>query len=268
MRFIDLGQPINRASPLNYGLVSWWSVLNQGPHFGGARLLDLANRNHGTLTNGPTWSGQSHPGGWGSVLFDGVNDEVTGSTIPLDSNNWTVSAWIMPVAGAGHRRFLGWADDGPTLNVASGASSWRIVHALTVDLTASSATVTLGVFQHVVITRSAATARVFSNGVKIGENTSFSATYTANTTFSIGSRFRGEFTNSFLDDIRFYSRGLSESEVAALYRESLAGHPTTLNWHRPRIYFDAGGAPSGGFRSRILHGGNVGTDGIMSGGAL
>jgi hypothetical protein len=43
-----------------------------------------------------------------------------------------------------------------------------------------------------------------------------------------------------------FNRALSASEVSALYQESLAGYPTTLNWLRPRIYFDAGGAPAGG----------------------
>jgi hypothetical protein len=64
---IDTRNPIEWRHPLNRGLVSWW--LPFGPWQGGGTLRDLARRNHGTLTNGPTWAAGRD--GFGAVKFDG-----------------------------------------------------------------------------------------------------------------------------------------------------------------------------------------------------
>jgi len=54
------------------------------------------NRYNGTLTNGPSFD----PTDQGSIIFDGTNDYVTGSsttTLDLSTNqNYTICAWIKP----------------------------------------------------------------------------------------------------------------------------------------------------------------------------
>lgn len=78
---LDWEQPINWEEPLNQGLVSDWKVLPQG--FGGPLLFDLLGKNHGTLTNGPTWGGGlGGRGVFGSLRFDANNDYVGTGTVP------------------------------------------------------------------------------------------------------------------------------------------------------------------------------------------
>lgn len=75
---IIYGDAVNRRHPLNRGIVGWWPGLPGMS--GGPRLLDIDGRNHGTLTNGPTWV----PGadGFGALSFDGSDDEVAFAAIP------------------------------------------------------------------------------------------------------------------------------------------------------------------------------------------
>lgn len=101
---IYYGDPVERAHPLNKGLVGWYANLpwyNSGP-----RLIDIAGRNHGTLTGGPTWV----PGrnGFGALNFDGSDDYVS---IPRsDSLKPTTglhfSGWVRPTAFSGSKAFL------------------------------------------------------------------------------------------------------------------------------------------------------------------
>jgi hypothetical protein len=63
--------PVNRAHPLNDGLVTWWLTLP--PTDGGLRWYDLLGLNHGTLANfgaGFGWRGTTRPGGFGQLTFD------------------------------------------------------------------------------------------------------------------------------------------------------------------------------------------------------
>jgi hypothetical protein len=47
------------------------------------------NGNNGTLTNGPTFSSANN----GSIVFDGVDDYVTGSISSI--SNWTLNIWLL-----------------------------------------------------------------------------------------------------------------------------------------------------------------------------
>lgn len=72
---INLARPINWDHPLNKGLVSMWSAIPSWNN--GTIWKDLANKNHGTLTNmvqGSTsgWSRNAAIGQYGSMLFDGT----------------------------------------------------------------------------------------------------------------------------------------------------------------------------------------------------
>jgi hypothetical protein len=69
MRYIDLGNPINKAHPLARGLVSFWLPLSNS--YGGTKVYDLCGFNHGTLINGSLWAGTPYGPG---LLLDGTND--------------------------------------------------------------------------------------------------------------------------------------------------------------------------------------------------
>jgi hypothetical protein len=208
----------------------------------------LAKRNHGTLTNGPIWSGQSHPGGWGSLAIDATNDFVALPTLLTGTNPVTVCGWGMPntntindkmlfsnQGGGGSRFYL--YRNGTGYNLRLG------------DQTINAAsTVVVGRWAHLCGTWDGTTATFYLNGNLVGSNSSTNLTgFAVNQCLGAYGQIAGNSQwDGFIDNVSVYNRALSASEVSALYQESLAGHPTTLNWLRPRIYFDAGGAPAGG----------------------
>lgn len=50
---VDWQDPINRSCSLNSGLVGWW--MGTPLCFGGVRMVDLLNQNHGTLATSTRW---------------------------------------------------------------------------------------------------------------------------------------------------------------------------------------------------------------------
>lgn len=75
---------------VNDGLVLYLDAGIKGSYSGsGTTWTDLAGSNNGTLTNGPTYSGADG----GSIVFDGVNDQVTLPNIPTTSS-FTFEAWV------------------------------------------------------------------------------------------------------------------------------------------------------------------------------
>lgn len=85
---VDWSDPINRDCPLNQGLVGWW--MGAPNCYGGTRLQDLLNHNHGTLTNmdpATDWVGTQY----GPALdFDGTDDRVTASSVATSQTNITI----------------------------------------------------------------------------------------------------------------------------------------------------------------------------------
>src|SRR3990167_9254519 len=91
------GDLVNRSCQLNSGLVSWLMAVPW--YMSGPRFIDIFGKNHGTLTNGPTWQGaMGRPGGNGSLNFDGTDDYVDcGAMLGSQPvNDLTVSMWIAP----------------------------------------------------------------------------------------------------------------------------------------------------------------------------
>lgn len=249
---IDIGQPVNWSAGLNYGLVSWWLAINQGPYFGSTRFLDLCNRNHGTLTNGPTWGGaRGRPGGWGALSFDGSDDHVEVSSSDSLSSGFSIALWIRAGVASGvtdaKRQVLShggvneyiaceWSD---TNSSYSGA--WYMNGGGSYPVAKWTSTLAADTWHHIGATWNATTLRVFVNGLE--ENS------TANSTFGVistpwlqlnglgsGRKFACQ-----MDDVVIYSRALSASEMLARYNASRTGYQNELNWRRRYTVFDVGG---------------------------
>lgn len=94
---VEWGQPVNWSHPLNHrGLKLWWLAVTNRQGFGSTVCRDLCRMNHGTLTNmdpATDWSGASHPGGYGSLDFDGSNDFVTNAAFAWPGGPITISWW-------------------------------------------------------------------------------------------------------------------------------------------------------------------------------
>lgn len=242
------GDLVARGHPLNRGRVAWWLAVPW--YMSGPRFIDICGRNHGALTNGPTWQATTRRGGWGELALDGSNDYalVKAGSILATLANSTICAWVKPTATtraiycerlAGNAIWklqvansnLGFVhrdDAGSLTNVASGPS-------LTND----------GLWHNVAVTKAGTAVRFFTDGIFTGSTTlNGTDTLTAGETRIGGDAADGSvyFAGS-LDDVSAYNRTLADSEIATLYNLLRRGYPGVLNRLRPlaALYGAAGG---------------------------
>lgn len=87
------------------GLVLHLDAANQRSYVSGSTVWnDLSNNgNNGTLTNGPTFNTDSK----GSIVFDGVNDTISGGTLPsiTGNNARSVCCWVKTSANKSFQIF-------------------------------------------------------------------------------------------------------------------------------------------------------------------
>ena len=96
------GAMINPLHPLARGLVGCW-LLNDGS---GSSIRDISSKNnHGTLINGPTWTGSKFGGG---LDFDGTDNyvNINPGTDYDNMTAMTVSAWFKSDVYTGNRNII------------------------------------------------------------------------------------------------------------------------------------------------------------------
>ena len=256
---IHLGQPVNWASPLNRGLVSWWLAIPQGAYFGGARFLDLCGRNHGTLTNAPTWGGaKGRPGGWGSLSFVKASIQYATHTRPFSAvDAFSVSMWLCPTATPGDFDGL-WglwdSDNNQFARWNGGGIQWfasNSANTATANITTSA--ITVNAWQHLVFVADGSDLRCYVNGVA-GATAALTGPYipgTGGTTWEIG-KARSLPTDITVDDFAYHNRALSAADAVALWNESSRFRPTTLNRIRMPLVNSAGAAPANTKRRDLM----------------
>ena len=219
---LKINTSINNDSLIR-GLVGYWSF--DGKDMAGVTAYDRSgNANNGTLTNGPTRAiGKIGQG----LSFDGVNDYV-GDTSSNNSTTYTYAQWIKPSNAS---------TAAPTMqSMRNGASNrlWfyyqdvdrsiAIQYQNTVPITQTQnfgTTVTLGVWQHIVLTvdLTSGVADLYMNGAFASTRTLTNAgSVPAFTLHRIGSNsLSDDFFLGLIDDVRIYNRALSASEIQRLY---------------------------------------------------
>lgn len=251
---VDMGQPVNWASPLNRGLVSWWAVLPD-TNRGAVTWRDIARQNHGTLTNmDPTtdWKASTRPGGFGALDFDGADTYLnTGSSL-LDgvTNDFAVFCWVRPSAVAslqalfGKRNIPGTAGFDCALN--SAALRFVVVGVAAYD--SSGITVSADSWQFVGFIKTGSIVKFVYNGDVISSSSTGTISAANGATFVFGIRL--EFLDRELigqaDGLRVFTSSPTDSQVKQLYLDDLAGNPQTLKWITPPNYFYEAPAPGGG----------------------
>ena len=188
----------------------------------GTTWKDLSgNSNNGTLTNGPTFSAAN----MGTIVFDGVDDYVTGTLAA--SNSWTVSFWIYqtdintkavyypfsgatsPVTGIG----FGGSLDASTQN------SWWYYDGSTV-FSSSSTAITVNTWYYLTISHvygaGTGTHNFYTNGVL---SYSPSVADTTFTTYNVARRSDNNLYNipGRIPIVKIYNRALSATEVLQNY---------------------------------------------------
>lgn len=234
MRRLNLTHTVNKKHPLNRGLISWWLALPQGPR--GGIFRDLMRRNHGTLTNGPTWGGAlGRPGGWGSLDFDGTDDYVQITQVQF-TGAFTVACWVYPRSMSafedtgGLHALVNNGTSQEQLAIGTGELAVTIFNSLS-RLFPGSNNFTNDSWQHFCFTRDASDiCQFYRNGLTVDSPFSKGGTFTIDRWGydPVAGSSRVPF-NGRKDDKRLYSRGLSAAETAALYHASRQGY---LNWIR------------------------------------
>lgn len=228
------GQLVNRQHPLSYGLVAWWRVL---PGLsGGAQWYDLAGRFPATLTNmaaagGSGWGSTARPGGAGEVRFDGTNDYTTTATtaalFPLEA---TYTLWVKRSATGSGDQVLFEASPGVDRMLffhTNGVLAYNITFTtgnFGGDFTGPSLPV--GVWTHVTMQISGTRGfRLYLNCALAQGFTADGSTFAGVTkAFMLGAHEAGAtFLLGALDDVRVYSRALTDAEVCTVMQESSTG---------------------------------------------
>ncbi len=214
---------------------------------GGNTWHDLMGLNHGALTSmGNTsngWRGTTRPGGFGHLLFDGTAGYVqVGDRAALNLTTvGAVGMWAYALkslaAGDGvyvckgnifndlnSYGIFSYHNTGWAFEIASGAASNRVA--------VGTGNYVQNAWTHLMMAWDGSNLRGYVNGKKVGTqaqtiNASPSGTpcrFGAN-----GNTAPSDYTNILADDIRIYSRALSDSEVFAAYTDSLTGTYAALN---------------------------------------
>lgn len=257
------GGAINRANPLNVGLVSRWLALPG--RMSGPKWYDVAGTNHGTFSGAPRWSATARPGGLGEVRFAGFPDYVDLGTPPsliaLEAP-MTVSAWFKPDGVAGFQtifaRYTG-AGLVYTFRLDSASLSCYISIPSSYQFFSAPTAVTAGVWHFAAFVVGGTTSSPTLRVILDGQDTSFSPsaldpTPNAAVPLSIGASQAGsEMLSGAIDDVRAWSRALSVTEIASVRRLSGQGDPGVLNRSGPSAAaFDAAAAAQSSFPATVV----------------
>lgn len=229
--------PTNRAAPSLDGCVSRWTVLDDPAWRNGGTWRDNVGVNDGTLTNGPTWSDGAPPGGYGSLLFNGVGYCDLAFVNTTLTTNFSIFLWVRhPAVPANFKVYF---------TSGTAANNWYLQYYNTskfaftepgINDYLSTGTVTLDGWMHIGVVKNgdgASNLQLFINGI-LDSTHSVGTVSTPSGSSSIGARGGGQIFTGSLDNLAIYNRALSASEVADLYDRSLFGDPLSYNWLAPR----------------------------------
>jgi|GEM_PF-1308751 len=208
------------ASCMTKGLVGYWDM-NEGS--GTAATDKSGNGNNGALTNGPKWATGKNKG---ALQFDGKDDYVdcgNGSNLNI-TGNMSIEAWVKPDRLTADNRVFAKFDymhNGYAMNIFANGSfylgTWQ--EAAQQSTISSAGAVTVGNWNHIVVTRSGTSARTYRNGVDVtssaGSHTD-PAVSAMNATIGMG---EGWPFQGIIDEVRVYNRALAPEEVRYHYNQ-------------------------------------------------
>jgi hypothetical protein len=143
---------------------------------GSTTWIDVAGSNNGTLTNGPTFNATNG----GSIVFDGTNDYVSGSSssnFAFGTGDFTVSYWmyVNAFSGTGTPTFidLRTTPTGPGYSDYIETNKFKIYISNTTVYT-STGSIFTGNWYNISVTRQSTTMSVYFNGILDGTTTNIS----------------------------------------------------------------------------------------------
>jgi len=223
------------------GIVSWWK--------GQSNALDSASANQGTLLNGVGFTN----GLIGSAFYFGGGNQCV--QIPYNSSlaasNYSIETWVQPLAqisDANTQAVLFAQNNGQCQLLARpGVLGLRIALQFAVDASTSasvesSSEIPIGQFGHIAGTWDGSTLRLYINGTMDAQATPGAVPFDSTCPFYIGGIYNtnlgncnniGGFFNGVIDEVSYYSRALSDSEISYIFHARSLGkcaivHPPSL----------------------------------------
>jgi PKD repeat protein len=210
-QYSALAKATTSSSPTASGLVAAYSF-NEGS---GTTVNDVSgNGNRGSLSGGAKWTTQGRFGG--AVVFDGINGRIDipdSSSLRL-TGAMTLEAWVNPSAVSGAWRDVIYkGNDNYYLMATSTAGSAPAGRAGSAKAMAPSS-LPVGGWTHLAVTYDNAAVRLYVNGTLAATTAYTGALPTSSNPLQIGGdSIYGQYFKGSIDEVRIYSRALSQSEI-------------------------------------------------------
>lgn len=264
---IDYLNPIAKHH-LNESLVCWTLFLPNSKSTKNVKNL-VKTKESATVTGTVTPSDFNtvRPGGWGSFHANGTDSYFSYPTsFGGMSATGTIAIWARWVGTNQDVGFITYGSIMGRTNTSTfnnhylslnGANpntakiSWQ-PYAANVAGTNISTTSPGNDWVHIIVAFTSGSHRLFVNGIMESAST---ATGTFNSTvvpFSVGRILNTtlpSFAHAYLDDLRIYSKMLTDADAAQLYKESLTGYPTLLKRNAVRVFVSSAQSVSFNYES-------------------
>lgn len=210
---------IHNANVVRDGLVLYLDAANPKSYPGsGTTWYDLSgNGNHGTLTNGPTYSSDNK----GYISLDGLDDYINGPLVSGLGNSITVEMCINLTSSMSNRIFFGidtndHASLGIFLNADSTSWYWNTGDSYNTPFS-NIPSVLISYWYNITISTSLANnnAKLYSNSIFIG-----TSNYKNTVTSGVGDKYQigRYFNNAYWAPVKYsifkiYNRALSAEEI-------------------------------------------------------
>jgi hypothetical protein len=211
------------VTPITAGLVAWYKL----DETSGVVASDSSgNGKNGSLINGPVWvSGKIGNG----LNFDGGDDHVQLPNGLMSAvNDFTICAWVKLDANNGWNRIFDFGTGTSNyMFLSPSAGGGPLRYAITTTSNGSEQIVDApsklptGAWQHVTVTLSGTTCKLYVNGAQVGQNTAMtlkpSGLGTTTQTWIGKSQWGDPLYDGLIDDFRIYNRALSTTEITQIF---------------------------------------------------
>ena len=199
------------------GLVSSWSF-DEGS--GTTSTDSSGSGNTAVLTNGPTWSTNTHNGSGYSISFDGVNDYVnTGlNNLPTIQGSKTISLWYRVASNPASTQNLVALESGGSSALQVGFISSTNIAAWKWGGTtlATVADPVAATWHNIIYTYDGLTSSIYVDGT-LANSSNTSVQTGAVTSLNLGRYTGGQYFSGLMDDVNVYNTNITAGGVNKLY---------------------------------------------------